>query len=87
MDAYSATNTIKFDTSNDAQKDLLWKQYVEWHCNGCTASPISDYINNPVFQKLLLETDYFGAESDARIYIDLRDNLGYTEKVEKPSRN
>ena len=30
---------MKFDTSNDAQKDLLWKQYGAWDCNGCTAAP------------------------------------------------
>ena len=30
-DAYSATNTMKFDTSNDIQKHMLWKQYVAWH--------------------------------------------------------
>ena len=51
---------MKFDISNDTQKDLLWKQYVACHCNGYTAAPISNYTNNPVFQELLLESDYFG---------------------------
>ena len=32
-DAYSATNTVKFDTSNDTQNHMLWKQYVAWHCD------------------------------------------------------
>ena len=47
--------------SNDTQKHLLWKQYVAWHCNSYNPTPISDYItiNNPVFQELLLESDYF----------------------------
>ena len=56
-------------------------------CNGYTTAPISDYINNPVFQELLLESDYFGTKSDEKIYIDLRDSLGYTDEIEKPSRN
>ena len=86
-DAYNATNTMKFDTSNDTQKHLLWKQYAAWHCNGYTAAPISDYINNPVFQELLLETDYCGSELDERVYIDLRDSLSYKEEIGKPSRN
>ena len=81
--AYSATNMMKFDISNDTQKHLLWKQYIAWHCNGY----INDYINNPVFQELLLESDYFGTKSDEKIYIDLRDSLGYTDEIEKPSRN
>ena len=74
---------MKFDISNDTQKHLLWKQYIAWHCNGY----INDYINNPVFQELLLESDYFGTKSDEKIYIDLRDSLGYTDEIEKPSRN
>ena len=86
-EAYNATNTMKFDTSNDTQKHLLWKQYAAWHCNGYTAAPISDYIKNPVFQELLLETDYCGSELDERVYIDLRDSLSYKEEIGKPSRN
>ena len=78
---------MKFDISNDTQKDLLWKQYVACHCNGYTPAPISNYTNNPVFQELLLESDYFGTKSDEKIYIDLRDSLRYTDEIEKPSRN
>ena len=66
---------------------MLWKQYVAWHCNDYTAAPISDYINNPVFQELLLKSYYFGTKSVEKIYIDLRDSLGYTDEIEKPSRN
>ena len=50
LDAYSATNMMKFDILNDTQKHLLWEQYVAWHCIGYTAAPTSDHINNPVFQ-------------------------------------
>ena len=84
-DAYSKTNTMKFDTSNDTQKHPFWKQYVAWYCNEYITDPISDYINNSSFQELLLKTDYFGAESNKRVYIDLRTTLGYTDEIEKPS--
>lgn len=60
-DAYSTTNTMKIDISNDRQKHLLCKKYVAWLYNGYT--PISDYINNPVFQELLLQTDYLGDQT------------------------
>ena len=80
-DAYSTTNTMKFDTSNDTQKHMLWKQYIAWHCDGYRAAPISDYINNPVFQDLLLKLDYFGNKSNERVYIDLRDSPRYTNKI------
>ena len=78
---------MKFDISNDTQKHSLWKEYVAWHCDGYTATPISDHINNPVFQELLLEPGYFSFNSDEKIYIDLWDSLGYTDQTDKPSRN
>ena len=86
-DTYIATNTMKFDTSNDTQKHMLWKQYAAWHCDGYSAAAISNFINNPMFQELLLEPDYSCAKSDKKVYIDLRNSLGYTNLIEKPSRN
>lgn len=69
---------MKFDINNDIQKYLLWKQYVVWHCDKYTNAPVSDYIINPVFQKLLPENKYMADTFDERIYIDLRDSLGHT---------
>ena len=83
----SVTDTMKFDINNDTQKHLLWKQYIAWHCNGYTNAPVSDYTNNPVFQDLLPENMYMSTTSDERIYIDLRDSLGYTNEMERPNRN
>ena len=78
---------MKFDINNDTQKNLLWKQYIAWHCDGYRSAPISDYINNPVFQELLPENTYISNTSDEIIYIDLKDSLGYTNEMEKPSGN
>ena len=86
-EAYSTTNTKKFDTLNDLQKFLLYKQFVAWHCDGCTIAPLTDCVNNQVIQELPDKFEYFGYTSDKKIYIDLRDSLGYTDKIEKPSRN
>ena len=78
---------MKFGTLNDTQKHMLWKQYVAWHTNGYSAAPISDYINNPVFQELVLDSEHFRGKSDKKVYIDQRDNLGYTNEIERPSSN
>ena len=51
------------------------------------AAPISDYINNPVYQKLLLEKYYFENKSDEKIYINLHYSMGDTNEIVKPSRN
>ena len=50
---YSAKNTLKYVTSNDLQKHLLWKQFLVWHTNGCSNAPVTDFINNKVAQELL----------------------------------
>ena len=46
---------------------------------------MTDYINNPRFQELPSEEKYF-SKSDGRIYIDLKDNRGYANEIEKLSR-
>ena len=68
-DVYSVTNTMKFNTSNDMQKHMLWMQYVVWHCNGYSRGLVSDYVNSPVFQELLHELKYFEDDSDEKVYI------------------
>ena len=78
-DAYSATNTMKFDINNDTQKDLLWKQYIAWHCDGYTKAPVSDYINNPVFQELLSENTYI---HDSRLKLLIETKIPLTNKME-----
>ena len=70
LDAYSITNTMKLDTSNDTQKHSLWMQHVAWHCNSYSSAPISDYINNPVFQELLHKSKYFDNDSDEKVLMD-----------------
>ena len=80
-DAYSATNLLKYDINSDTRKQLLWKQYVVWHCNSYTTAPIFEYINNPVFQEPLLENDYFGNKSELKFYIDLHDSMRYNDEL------
>ena len=46
-----------------------------------------DYINNPIYQELIDEEDYFENKSDERIYLDLRASSGYTNEAEKLERN
>ena len=84
---YSLTNEKKYDTDNLTQKYVLYKQFVAWSCNKCSTAPLSDYINNPVYQELIDEENYCAERSDERIYIDLRASSGYTNAAEKLERN
>ena len=60
---------------------------MAWSCNGSSVAPLTDYINNPIYQELIDEDDYFNTKSDERIYLDLRASSGYTREAEKLEKN
>ena len=82
-DLYSLTNEKKFDVDNLTQRYLLYKQFITWSCNVSSVAPITDYIDNPVFQELPNEDTYFSLKSDEKIYLDLRASSGYVKEAEK----
>ena len=84
---YSLTNKKKYDIDNLTQKHLLYKQFVAWNCNGSSVAPLTDYMNNPIFQELPDEDTYFYVTNDDRIYLDLRASSGYVKETEKLKRN
>ena len=49
--------------------------------------PLSEYMNNPIFQELPDEDKYFSVTNDDRMYLDLRATSGHVKKVEKLERN
>ena len=84
---YSLANVKKYDVDNLTQKHLLYKYFVAWSCNGCSVAPLTDYINNPIYQELVDEDNYNETKSDERVYLDLRDSSGYTNDAGKLERN
>ena len=84
---YSLTNEKKYDVDNLTQRHLLYKQFVAWNCNGSSVAPLTEYMNNPIFQELLDEDKYFSVTNDDRMYLDLRATSGYVKEAEKLERN
>ena len=72
---------------NLTQKHLLYKQFVAWACDGCSVAPLTDYINNPIYQELVDEDQYGENKSDKRVSLDLRASSGYINEAEKLERN
>ena len=68
---YSLTNEKKYSIGNLTQ-NLLDKQFVAWSCDGSSIAPLTDYMINPIYQKLIDEDDYNEVKSDERVYLDLR---------------
>ena len=66
---------------------MLYKQFATWSCNGSSIAPLTDYINNPIYQELIDKEDYNKVKSDNRIYLELRASSGYMNKAKKLERN
>ena len=49
--------------------------------------PLSEYMDNPIFQELPDEERYYSLKSDERVYLDLRASSGYVKEAEKVERN
>ena len=81
------TNKKKYDVDNLTQRHLLYKQFVAWNCNGSSVAPLTEYMNNPIFQELLDEDKYFSVTNDDRMYLDLRATSGYVKEAEILERN
>ena len=79
----SFTKKNKFDIDNLTLKHLLYKQFVAWSCNGSSVAPLTDYLNNKIYQELIEEDDYFVVRSNERLYLDLRASSRYVKKCEK----
>ena len=69
------------------QRYLLYKQFVAWNCNGSSIAPLTEYMNNPIFQELPDEDTYFSSKNDERVYLDLSASSGYVKEAEKLERN
>ena len=56
---------------------------MAWSCNDSSVAPLSDYMNNPMYQELTLENQYFDVKSDEGLYLDLRATSGYVKEAKK----
>ena len=44
-------------------------------------------MNNPIAQELKKQNEYFSDKFDERLCIDFRPSDGFTDELEKPTRN
>ena len=84
---YTLANEKIYDVGNLSQKHLLYKQFVVWSCNGCSVTPLIDYISNPIYQELVDEDNYNKTKSVEWVYLDLRASSAYTNEAEELERN
>ena len=80
---YSLTGQLEYNVSNEVDKHWLYQMFVAYYCEACSATRLKQYKNNEIKQELTKQKYYIGDNSDERLYIDMRRNKGYTDKLEK----
>ena len=71
---YSLTGKLEYDVNKNDELDILYKMFLAFQCNDCSTAPLSQYKNNEIYQEITT------ANTDDRIFIDLRRSKGYTDE-------
>ena len=56
-------------------------------CEGCSTAPLTQYKNNQIYQEITEKDIFTTKDTDDRIWIDMRRSKGYTDELEKISRD
>ena len=84
---YSLTGKLEYNYKNEDEKNTLYKMFAAYTCNGCSTTPLTQYKNNEIYQYIIPEEEYRLNTRDDRIYIDMRRSQGYTDELEKLTRD
>ena len=84
---YSLTGKLSDDLEKEDDKYQLYSMLAAFICAGSSAAPLTQYINNPIYQELTEEDEFCENERDDRIYVDMRRSKGYTDELEKTNRD
>ena len=84
---YNLTGQLEYNISNQDDTHWLYEMFVAYYSNGRSMAPLTQYKNNEIKQELTKEKDYFSNKSNERLYTDMRRSKGYTDELEKLTRD
>ena len=58
-----------------------------YFCQGYSSAPLTQYVNNPIYQDMTPEEEWATDPHDDRLYIDLGRRKGFTYELEKIYRD
>ena len=75
----------KYDLTDEHDKYEMYRNFVAWATGGgSSVGPLTEYSNNDVYKELTKYEKYYkAADSDEKLYVDLRRGRGYTKELEK----
>ena len=84
---YSLTGKLEYYYKNHDEKTMLYKMFVVYNCNSCSTASLTQYKNSPICRYTTPEEEYRANTREDRIYIDMRRSQGYTDELEKLTRD
>ena len=75
--------------TDEHDRYMMYRNFVAWATgNGSSVGPLIQYANDEIYKELIkYERYYKKAESNKKLYVDLRRRRGYTSELEKVARN
>ena len=84
---YSLTGKLEDNYKNQDEKDKLYRMFIAYNCNCCTTAPLTQYKDNEIYQEITPEDEYRDNTKDDRIYLDMQRSQGYTDELQKLTRD
>ena len=84
---YSLTGKLEYNYKNHDEKNLLYKMFIAYNWYGCTTAPLTQNKNNEIYQEITQQDEYRDNTKDDRIYLHMRRSKGYTDELEKLTRD
>ena len=60
---------------------------MAYNCDRCSTAHLTQYKINKIYQEITEEDDFGISTKDDWVYIDMRRSKGYTDKLEKLTRD
>ena len=61
---YSLTGKLSYDLGKEDDKYQLYCMLAAFTCGGCNSAPLTQYINNPIYQELTEEDEFTDTDRD-----------------------
>ena len=87
ISTYSLIGKLEYNYKNQHGKNILYKMFIAYNCNGCSATCLTQYKNNEIYQHITPEKKHRANIRDDRIYIDMRRSQGYADELGKLTRD
>ena len=87
ISTYCLTGKLECNYKNEDEKNIFYKMFIAYNCNGRSTAPLTQYKNNEIYQYITPEEEYRSNMREDRIYFDMRRSQGYTDELEKLTRD